>query len=173
MSLTQIWPVGAAGIAAAALLATGAMAAPPGGKPGLWDITTKMDMGGVAMQMPDMSSMPPEVQARLKSMNIRPSNDGIRTQQCISQADMDRQEPPMPDKTCKILRSSHTGNSYTAEVACKGDFNGTGQMKFVYLSPERFSGVTKMKGVAHGQPMATTINFDGKWLSASCPKVAN
>ncbi|HTO42288.1 MAG TPA: DUF3617 domain-containing protein [Rhizomicrobium sp.] len=171
-NLTQVSSVGAAVIAAAAL-ATSAWAASPAPKPGLWDITTKMDMGSSQMQIPDLSQMPPEVQAQLKKMNITPTSNGIRTQQCITQAEIDRQDLPMAGKDCKMLRSNRTANSFTAEIACNGEISGTGQMEFRFPTPERFSGVTKMRGIAQGMPVSMTSTFDGKWLSASCPKVTN
>ncbi|HWF62996.1 MAG TPA: DUF3617 domain-containing protein [Rhizomicrobium sp.] len=169
-SLTQISILGAAGIAAASLLvAVPALAGH--GKVGLWNMTNKMDMPG--MQMPDMSKLPPEVQARIKAMHMSTNGGGIKMQHCMTQAEVDQNKPPMQNKECKLVSSKVEGRTYSGDVACTGQFNGTGHMQVTYDSDEHYSGSMDMKGTHDGQPMNMHSTFEGQWVSASCGNVTN
>ena len=165
-SLTQISILGAAGIAAASLLLAGPALAGQG-KAGLWSITTKMDMPGMG-QMPDMSQLPPSVQAKIKSMHMATSDGGMKTQACLTKADVDQDKPPMHNKDCKLVSSKVVGKTYTGDVACTGQFNGTGHMQVTYDSDEHYTGSMDMKGTHDGQPMNMHSSFEGQWLSTSC-----
>ena len=168
-SLTQISTLGAAGIAAALLLvAVPALAGH--GKAGLWNVTTKMDMPGMG-QMPDMSQLPPEVQAKIKAMHMSTSGGGMKVQTCLTQADVDQDKPPMQNKACKLVSSKVVGRTYSGDVACSGQFNGTGHMQVTYDSDEHYSGSMDMKGTHDGQPMNMHSSFEGQWVSASCGNV--
>jgi hypothetical protein len=167
-SLTQISTLGAAGIAAASLLViTPAFAGH--GKAGLWSITTKLDMPGV--QMPDMSQLPPEVQARMKSMHMSTGGGGMKAQHCMTQAEVDQDKPPMQNKECKLVDSKVVGHTFSGDVACSGQFNGTGHMQVTYDSDEHYTGFMSMKGTHEGQPMNMRSTFEGQWISGSCGSV--
>ncbi|HTO28387.1 MAG TPA: DUF3617 family protein, partial [Devosia sp.] len=130
-SLTQISILGAAGIAAASLLVV-APALAGHGKAGLWTITTKMEMPGMP-QMPDMSQLPPEARARIEAMHMNMSGNSMTMQHCMTQAEVDRDKPPpMANKECKLVKSSMVGHTYTGDMACTGDFNGTGHFQVTY-----------------------------------------
>jgi Protein of unknown function (DUF3617) len=171
-SLTQISVVCAAGIAAAGLLVSGALASH--GKAGLWSITTKMEMPGMP-QMPDMSQMPPEVRERMKAMNMNMSNKGMTIQHCMTQAEVDQDgPPPMARKECKLVGSKIAGHTYAGDVACAGSgFNGTGHFEVTYESSEHYTGSMDMKGSHDGQPMNMHSTYEGQWVSASCGSVTH
>jgi len=169
-SVTQIAIVCAAGIAAAGVFITGAMAAH--GKAGLWSITTKMEIPGMP-QMPDMSQLPPEARARMEAMHMNMSNKGMTMQHCMTQAEVDQDKPPVANKECKLVKSSISGHTYTGDVACSGQFNGTGHFQVTYDSNEQYAGSMDMKGSHEGHPMNMHSSFQGKWLGASCGSVTN
>lgn len=171
-SVTEISTFGAAAIAAALLLAPVAAQAAHG-KAGLWNITTKMDMAGMP-QMPDMSQMPPEVRARMEAMHMRMSNKGMTTQHCMTQAEVDQDKPPaMKHKECKLVKSSIVGRTFTGEVACTGEFKGTGIFKVTYDSNEHYAGSMDMHGSHDGTPMNMKSTYEGQWVSASCGSVTH
>jgi hypothetical protein len=169
-SLTQISYLGAVGIAAAALLLP-ASALAAHGKAGLWDITTKTQMPGV--EMPDMSKMPPEVQARMKAMHMHMSDKGMQTQHCMTQAEVDQDKPPMHHNGCKLTSYKASGHSFTGDMACTGEFQGTGHMQVTYDSPEHYKGSVTMSGTGHGHPMNMHTSFEGHWVSANCGNVSH
>jgi hypothetical protein len=168
-SVTQISIVCAAGIAAAGIFVSGALAAH--GKAGLWSITTKMNMPG--MQMPDLSQLPPEARARIQAMHMNMTDHGMTTQHCMTQAEVDQDKPPpMARKECKLVKSSVVGHTYTGDVACSNaDFSGTGHFQVTYDSNTHYTGSMDMKGSHEGHPMNMHTTFEGKWVSASCGTV--
>ena len=171
-SLTQISILGAAGIAAASLLVV-APALAGHGKAGLWTITTKMEMP-VMPQMPDMSQLPPEARARIEAMHMNMSGNSMTMQHCMTQAEVDQDKPPpMANKECKLVKSSMVGHTYTGDMACTGDFNGTGHFQVTYDSGEHYAGSMDMKGSHEGHPMNMHSSFEGKWISASCGNVTH
>jgi hypothetical protein len=162
---------------AAGMAGVGAMLAGPAaagqGKPGLWDVTATMKMGGAAA-MPDLSQMPPEVLARMKAMNIHPADgNAVRTQQCVTPAQAAESRPNMPaNQDCKMVRSKTTGNTFTGDMACSGQFQGTGHVTVTYLSDTHYTGKMTIKGAGEGQPMEMNQTFEGKWVSPDCGAVA-
>ncbi len=169
-SLTQISVICAAGIAAASLLISGAALAGHG-KAGLWTVTNRMDMPG--MQMPDLSQLPPEARARMEAMHVNMPNHGMTTQHCMTQAEVDEDKPPTARKECKLVKSSVVGHTYSGDVACNGEFTGTGHVQVTYDSNEHYSGTMAMKGTHEGRPMNMHYSFEGKWISANCGNVTN
>jgi hypothetical protein len=166
------WVLGVAGIAAAAILVPG-VALSAHGKAGLWNITTKMEMPGMP-QMPDMSTMPPEVQARMKAMHMGSNGNSISVQHCMSQAEVDQGKPPeMGHKQCKLTGFTTAGHTYTGDMVCSGEFTGTGHMQVSYDSDEHYSGSMTMAGTAQGHPMNMHSTFEGQWVSADCGSVKN
>jgi hypothetical protein len=142
------------------------------GKAGLWDVTVAMKMGGAAM--PDLSKMPPDVLARMKAMNIQPADgNAVKTQQCVTPAQAAQAKPAMPaNQDCKMVDSKTTGNTFTGDMACSGQFKGTGHVTVTYLSDEHYTGKMTIEGTGDGQPMRMEQTFEGKWVSPDCGTVA-
>lgn len=172
-SLAQILAVGAGGIAAAALLVPGAALAAHG-KVGLWEFTTKMDMPGMP-QMPDISTMPPAVQARMKAMHMgTAAGGGMKVQHCMTAAEVNQDKPYMGHKECTMTNTKTSAHSFSADMTCSGHFKGTGHMQVTYNSDEHYKGEMTMAGTTQeGQPMNMHSVFEGKWVSASCGSVTN
>ncbi len=162
----------AAGMAGVGLMLAGPAAAGQG-KPGLWDVTVTMAMSGAAA-MPDLSQMPPEVLERMKAMNIHPADGhAVKTQQCVTPNQAAESRSNMPaNQDCKMVRSQTTGNTLTGDMACSGQFDGTGHVTVTYLSDEHYTGKMTIKGTGEGQPMEMNQTFEGKWVSPDCGTVA-
>src|SRR3954470_9776904 len=102
----------------ATILMPAAALAVPHGKPGLWNITT-------TMQMAAMPKMPPEVMEMMKKrgMNVPQPGQPITSQICMTteQAAMDR--PPDMSRegvNCTPHVISQTANSATTDIVCHG-----------------------------------------------------
>lgn len=165
-NLAQIGRVGAAGIAAVFLLMSG-QALAGHGKAGLWSITMKMNMPGMN-GMPDMSKLPPEVQARMQAMHVNRNSGGITMRHCMTQAEVDNAKPPVHNKSCTLLRYKTVGKTYMGDISCTGEFTGTGHTQVTYDSDEHYTGSTDIQGTHNGQPVNMHTTFEGKWISASC-----
>jgi hypothetical protein len=111
-------------------------------QPGLWEITTRMEMPG----MPKMQPM--------------------KVNQCISPAEAAKTESTLPkDNTCQLKNHSVTGNTVRWSVACKqgGEaMSGDGEMTYKGTS---YDGTMRMK--ARGMDM--TYRYSGKRIG-DCKK---
>jgi hypothetical protein len=170
---TKFRYLGAAAIAAAILVP--AMALASHGKAGLWQITVTMDMAGMPA-MPDMSSLPPEAQARMKAMQMQMSGHSMSIQHCMTAQEVSMEKPDFSkmghNKDCSATNVQVSGHAFSADMVCKGgDFVGNGHMQVAFDSDEHYSGSSTMSGDAHGHPMNVKESFDGKWISADCGSV--
>jgi hypothetical protein len=104
----------------------------------LWEMTTKMEMAGVPMQMP------------------------AQTQRvCKPKAAKDEELVPR-DNNCKLLDSKRSGNKFTFKVACddgKNKYTGTGEVE---RSGDTTKGMMHMQGSVDGQPMDMTHQFTSR-----------
>jgi len=143
-----------------------------GMKPGQWEITSQMDMGKSAPQMPQI---PPDQLEKMKAMGIQvPSMPGMgpRTfKTCVSPQDASSDHPPMDEqaqRSCKAQDVQHSGNRTTLKIVCSGEMQGTGDVEFVSDTPEHYSSKMHLVGTAHGHAIDMTNNSEGHWLGASC-----
>jgi hypothetical protein len=144
-----------------------------GMKAGQWEITTKMDLGKDAPQMPSIS---PDQLAQMKQMGIQPPSMGAggaaRTfKTCVSQQDADSDRPPMDDRaqrSCKAQDVKRDGPRTTLKIVCSGEMNGTGEIEAVHDSAEHYTSKMHFVGDAHGHPVDMTNTSEGRWISASC-----
>jgi len=169
---TSLLVAGAAGLLLAAT-AGGALASH--GKAGLWSVT--VTMSGMA-QMPDMSKMPPEVQARMKAMGMNMNGNTMTMQHCMTPQEVALDQPQMDEhqkKYCKTSNVMMTGHSMSADMTCSGgEFSGSGHMQVTYDSDTHYKGEMTMNGMSQGgQPMHRDQKFEGRWLSADCGTVTH
>ena len=159
-------------IAAAACI-TLPLCAQAGMKPGQWEITTKMDLGKNAPQMPQI---PPEQLEKMKQLGIKvPAMSGgpggMTFKTCVSPKDAEGDHPPMDQRSqrdCKSQDIKHEGNRTTMKIVCDGEMKGTGDVEFVTDSPEHYTSKFHMVGTSHGHAVDVTHASEGKWLGASC-----
>jgi hypothetical protein len=158
------------GAACAVLLAPAAMAGH--GKVGTWQVTTKMGgMDNAMVKMPDMSKMPPEVQARMKAHGVQMNpGGGMTTKYCMTEDQVKNDKPQLtrPDSPCKVANMSVKGNTFSADVVCTGEMNGKGHTEVTFDSPEHYKGHQTMTMTRDGQTMTHEMFMDAKWLSPTC-----
>lgn len=130
----------------AALSAFDAVAAPIM-QPGQWEITTKMTMVGMPMEMP------PQV-----------------FRHCYREDQLKDPKNAVPqDKDCKADSVSLKGNTVTWRANCKidGEFmSGEGQITYAGAA---YSGNAKLSGKVEGMAMQMNVNYSGKRLG-DCSK---
>ena len=122
-----------------ALLSQGALAAAPNMKPGMWEITMKMDIPG----MP--SGMPPQV-----------------VKQCLTQKDTENpQKVTQAGENCQVSNYQMKGNTVSWDMACKGSqqMTGSGTMTF---GGDSYTGTTRMSMKGGGQSHDMTMQYSGK-----------
>jgi hypothetical protein len=157
------------------LLLTSGAAFAGHGKAGLWEYTVTLGGQG-AMNMPDMSKLPPEAQAAMRAHGINMSGDAISVQHCRTAEEFNLDKPPpvgAHDKSCAMTNVSYTGSHMSADMNCTGKFQAQGHAQFDWDSDEHFTGSWSVTGMANGTPITQSAKFEGRYLSASCGSVKN
>lgn len=127
---------------AAALACGSVAAAPPNMQPGLWEITTKMEMPGMPMQMP-----PQTVKHCYKAEQLKDSKDALPT-----------------DKNCKLDEMKQSGNTVQWKMSCKtenGPMNGAGEITY---AGQNYAGTMRMSGNMNGQKIDMKQSYSAKRL---------
>lgn len=127
----------------AGLSAGGVVAASPVMKPGLWEVTTSMEVQGMPKGMPPM-----------------------KTQHCYRPEDVKDLRKTMPEQAnCKVDDWKQSGNTVTWKTSCSGEMAGTmtGSIKY---AGETYSGVNKFNLSRGGQSMQMTQKFDARRIGA-------
>jgi hypothetical protein len=150
------------------VLALGLLGAGPAlakqGKAGLWNVTSTTDI-----------ALPPETMAAMKKAGVAmPAAQPVTVQMCMSQAEVDSDNPPQMDRQatgCDTRIVKRTANAMTASMVCKGNLKGTGSIQIAYEGAERYAGTYSFKGATGGQATNVTTRFRGQWLKTDCGKV--
>lgn len=158
------------GLTCIAILAPAALAGH--GKVGTWQVTTRMGgMDNAMVKMPDMSKLPPAVQAKMKArgMQMNPGG-GMTAKFCMTEDQVKADKPPMtrPDSPCKPQNIKVTGHTFSADIVCTGKMNGRGHTEMTFDSPEHYSGHQTMTMTMEGRTMTHEMFMDAKWLSPNC-----
>ena len=131
----------------AMLIATTGVALADHGKAGLWQVTTKMTMPGLAQQQ------------------------SFTTQHCMTPAEVKQNTmPPSTNAQCKMVNEKVSGGSFTGDMVCTGQAKGAGHIVVNYDADTHYAGQMTMSMNAGGQIMHMTNSFEGKWISADCGK---
>lgn len=168
------------GAVAAGVLALPIAAFASHGKAGLWDVTVTMSMGGAAMQMPDLSKLPPDqramVEAQMKKNGVSMNGNTVSSQHCMTAAEVATDKPPTMGhmKDCTVQNMKFAGGAMTADTVCSGaDMTGNGHMSVSYSDDSHYSGKMTFNGTSHGHPVNMTNTFEGHWVSADCGGVTH
>jgi hypothetical protein len=120
----------------------------PQGKDELWDVTSKMEMPGMAaMQgMPGMPGMSFAMPAQSHRVCVPKGND----------------EAAIPrNDGCRVLDAKRAGNRVTYRMACKNannDYTANGEMTW---SGNSYQGRTQMSGKMEGETMEMAMAYTG------------
>ncbi len=111
------------------------VAAADGMKPGLWEITTTMQMPGMPFQPPPQT-----------------------IQHCYTPAEASAAPVPAGDPKCRVENVSRNGNTTSWTVSCSGDGAGSGKGEITFSGDSAYSG--KMTMTTEGMTM--TSSYQGK-----------
>ncbi len=166
----------AAVVAAAALPAAGQSL-----KPGLWEITNKMQSGSgqmenaMAQMQKQMASMPPEqrkmIEEQMAKSGVKMSSGGpaggMSVKVCMTREMVEKNELPAQQGDCKTTSQSRSGNTMKMAFACTNPpSSGDGQVTF--NGPESYTSKMNVSTQVQGKPEKMTMEGNGKWLAADC-----
>ncbi len=168
-------------LAAAFLAAASLAASAQSMKPGLWEITNRMESGGARMEQSmaqaqaALANMPPEQRKMVEEMMAKQGvkmgsggpGGGMSIQVCVTKEMAERNEVPTQKGDCKTTQQSRTGNTIKMAFVCTSPpSSGEGQITFA--SNEAYTMKMAVSTAMEGRPEKMNMDSSGKWLGADC-----
>jgi Protein of unknown function (DUF3617) len=169
-----------AAVVAAAVLPAGAQSL----KPGLWEITNRMQSGSGQMEsamsqmQKQMASMPPEqrkmMEEQMAKSGVKMGSSGpaggMSVQVCMTREMADRNEVPAQNGDCRTTSQGRSGNTMKMAFSCTNPpSSGEGQVTF--SGPEAYSTRMAISTLVQGKPEKINMEGAGRWVSADCGSV--
>ena len=178
-------------VLAAALTLVASAAGAQSLKPGLWEITHKMQTSGdakghdrMAQMNQQMAKMAPEQRKKVEEMMAKNGakagsggpGGGMSVRICMTKEMAERNEVPSQQGDCKTTQQSRSGNTMKMAFSCsKPPSSGEGQVTFVspeaYTTKMAMTSMTSMTSMASGKPQKIEMEGSGKWLGADCGNI--
>jgi hypothetical protein len=138
------------------------------GKPGLWNISSTMEMGNMLMS--------PEAMAMMKQRGMKMPGMGgqpIVTQICMTQEQVNGDKPPMNNRqeNCTTKLLSQTSTTMTSQVTCHGRMEGVGRAQMSWRGNEHYEGTYSFRGTMEGRPQQISTHYTGDFVKADCGAV--
>jgi hypothetical protein len=168
-------------IVAAAVLGLASSAGAQTLKPGLWELTHKMQTSSgqmeqqMAQAQKQMANMPPEQRKMMEEMMARqgvkmgPGGPGGGTTMkiCMTKEMVERNELPTQRGDCKTTQQARTGNTMKVAFTCSNP-PSSGEGEITFAGPEAYSMKMVVNTSMQGKPEKVNMDGAGKWLSADC-----
>ncbi len=144
-------------------------------KTGLWEIITATEMHGLPPIPPEaLAKMTPDQRAQMTALLKKRQGEGPRvdkSQECITEEDLD--EPFRGRKDCqsKVVKSSATLQDI--EIVCGGEHPGKGLLHIEMPTPDSMKGTLEITAGSGAQTMTIKSQLTGRWLGADCKAQAD
>ena len=150
-------------------------------KPGVWEITNKMQTGSgqmenaMAQMQQQMANMPPDQRKAMEEMMAKQGvkmgaggpGGGISVKICMTKEMAERNEVPTQKGDCKTTSQARSGNTMKMAFVCTNPpSSGEGQVTFA--SSEAYTMKMAVNTQVNGKPEKITMDGAGKWLGADC-----
>ena len=168
-------------LAAAAAVAFACTAQAQSLKPGLWEITNKMQTGSgqmeaqMAQMQQQMANMPADQRKMMEEMMAQRgmkmgAGGGMSVKVCMTREMVEKNEVPAQQGDCKTTQQSRTGNTMKMGFSCTNP-PSTGEGQVVFISPEAYSMKMAVNTTVQGKPEKVNMDGGGKWLGADCGSI--
>lgn len=154
---------------AAGLVLVPACAFAAHGRPGLWTVTS-------TMQMSNMPQIPPEALAMMKArhMPVPGSGEPMTMQMCMTQEQVNADKPPPMnnrDEKCDTKVMNQSMGQVDAEITCHGRMDGTGHLKMSWRGTDHYESNYSFKGTMDGRPQEMSTHAVGDFVKTDCGSV--
>jgi hypothetical protein len=159
---------------AAGLAAGSALAEPLKVKPGLWEITTKVNHGDVVLP-PNINQLTPEQRVKVEAKLAERNQQVLVKQSCLTQAQLDKGEAFMGGghhQGCSNKAVSQTGKEWVTAMECTGKISGKGEIRIQAADPEHMTGTITMTTKNGATDNTTKSSLTSKWLGADCSSLS-
>ena len=166
--------------AAAAIAAMACGASAQSLKPGLWEITNKLQSSNpqmdqqMAMAQQQMANMPPEQRKMAEEMMARQGvklgaggPGGMSMKICMTREMAERNEIPSQRGDCKTTMLPRSGNTMKMSFACANP-PSSGEGEYTFSGSDAYSMKMTVNTQVQGKPEKMNMAGSGKWLGADC-----
>jgi hypothetical protein len=168
---------------AATLVAFASTAGAQSLKPGLWEVTHKMQSASgqmeqqMAQMQKQMAAMPPEQRKMMEEMmakqGVRMGSagpGGMSMKICMTREMAERSEIPAQQGDCKTTRQSRSGNTMKMAFTCTNP-PSSGEGEVTFTSPEAYTVRMAVSTRVQGKPEKMNMDGAGRWLGADCGNI--
>jgi hypothetical protein len=169
---------------AAALVAFASTAGAQTLKPGLWEVTHKMNGANsqvdqqMAQMQKQMAAMPPAQRKQMEEMMAKQGTQmgggtpagGTGMKMCMTKEMAERSEIPAQQGDCKTTQQSRTGNTMKVAFTCTNP-PSSGEGQYTFTSAEAYNMKMTVTTTVQGKPQKMNMEGSGKWLGADCGNV--
>ena len=152
-------------------------------KPGLWEITHKMQTASgqmedsMAQMQREMASLPPDQRKMMEDMMAKQGikkgqapGQGMIMQMCMTKEMVEKNELPAQQGDCKTTQQSRQGNTMKMAFSCTNP-PSTGESQVTIKGPEAYSMKMVVNTKVGGKAERMNMDGSGKWLSSDCGNV--
>ena len=151
-------------------------------KPGLWEISNKLQSASgqverdMAQMQQQMASMPPEQRKMMQDMMAKQGvsmggSGGTSMKVCITREMAERNDiPAQQSGDCKHVSSPRSGNSMKMSFTCTNP-PSSGQGAVTFAGADAFTMKMTVNTAVQGKPEKMNMDGSGKWLSADCGSI--
>ncbi len=146
-------------------------------KPGLWEITARMQGSGgqldaaMAMAQQQMQNLSPEQRAQLEAMMkgrgvaLGPQGNTVRV--CVTKEQAEREELPQAQEGC-TQQGQRSGKVFRYTFSCRSEPPMSGEGEYTLTSATSASGRTVVRTVVGGRNETVNVENSSTWLAADC-----
>jgi hypothetical protein len=156
-------------VVAAGLVLVPAAAFAAHGRPGLWTVTS-------TIQMSTAPQIPPQALAMMKARHMPIPNSGepTSTQICMTQEQVNADKPPAMsnrEESCDSKLLNQTPALMEAQITCHGRMEGVGHVKVSWRGTDHYEGIYSFKGTMEGRPQEMSTHYVGDFVKPDCGAV--
>lgn len=146
-------------------------------KPGLWEVTARVQGGGgdmasaMAVAQQQMQNLPPEQRAQLEAMMkgrgvaLGPQGNTVRV--CVTKEQAEREELPQAQEGC-TQQGQRSGKVFRYTFSCRTEPPMSGEGEYTLTSATSASGRTVVRTVVGGRSETVNVENSSSWLAADC-----
>ncbi len=151
-------------------------------KPGLWEITNKMQMDGergrqLEQAQAQMAAMPPDQRKMMEEMMARQGvklgaggPGGMSVKICMTKEMAERNEMPVQQGDCRTTQQARSGNTMKMAFVCTNPpSSGEGQVTF--MGPEAYNMKMAVTTMTQGNSERMTMEGQGRWQGSDCGNI--
>jgi hypothetical protein len=153
-------------------------------KPGLWDVSSRMEGGSPQMQAAmgelekQMAAMSPQQRKQMQDMMARQGvsmgsagpGGGVAMKICFTKEMVERNDMPTQQGDCTTTKGARTGNTMKVSFKCTQP-PSSGEGEYTFVSSEAFTSKMTVTTNVQGKPETMKMSGSARFLAADCGNI--